>query len=66
MFGYEADMLEGQFLSMLYPTNKEFLEIGRLGRVQMQSTGRYNDERIMKRANGDLSWCRARDQANRR
>lgn len=63
MFGYETNLLEGQLLSMLYPTNKEFLEIGRLGRVQMQTTGRYSDERIMKRANGDLFWCRARGQS---
>jgi len=29
----------------------------------MRDTGRYNDERIMKRANGDLFWCRARGQS---
>lgn len=63
MFGYDAAALEGQLLSLLYPTNKEFLEIGKLGRAQMLTNGRYRDERIMKRADGELFWCRARGQS---
>ncbi|MCK0102435.1 LuxR C-terminal-related transcriptional regulator [Pseudohalocynthiibacter aestuariivivens] len=63
IFGYAAEELEGQLLSMLYPSNKEFLDIGKLGRAQMLTNGRYQDERIMKRANGELFWCRARGQS---
>lgn len=63
IFSYEAANLEGQLLAMLYPTNKEFLEIGRIGRAQMQAKGHYNDERIMKRANGELFWCRVRGKS---
>lgn len=63
MFGFDATALEEQLLEILYPTNKEFLEVGRIGRAQMQETGRYHDERVMKRADGTLFWCRARGQS---
>jgi len=63
MFGYTRTQLEGQLLSMLYPSNKEFIEIGIPARQRMQETGRYNDERIMMRSDGSLFWVRARGQA---
>lgn len=63
MFGFDAVALEGRLLEILYPTNQEFLEIGRIGRAQMLATGRYHDERVMKRADGTLFWCRARGQS---
>ncbi len=63
MFGFDAAALEGQLLEILYPSNKEFLEIGRIGRAQMQATGSYHDDRVMKRADGSLFWCHARGQS---
>ena len=62
-FAFTASELEGKLLSHLYPSNKEFLDIGRHGRNHMKTDGRYNDERIMKRAGGELFWCRVRGQA---
>ena len=64
MFGYNISELRGQLLSILYPSNKEFLDIGRLGRAGMMESGRYQDERIMKRADGTLFWCRARGHSH--
>ena len=63
MFGYPRDLLEGQSLSMLYPTAAEFDRIGRLGEKLMAGSGQYRDERIMRRRSGDLFWCRVRGQS---
>ncbi|KAJ54388.1 LuxR family transcriptional regulator [Actibacterium mucosum KCTC 23349] len=68
MFGYrQADMM-GKMMSMLYPSTREFVETGRLGREGLMKTGRYMDERIMRKQDGTLFWCRARghtaDRAN--
>lgn len=43
-----------------YPSEDEFQRIGERGLAAMRETGEYNDERIMRRANGDLFWCRVR------
>lgn len=63
MFGYAPEALEGQSLSMLYPSDAEFERIGRLGARAMTGTGRYRDERIMRRRSGDLFWCRVRGRS---
>lgn len=63
IFGYPAADLEGALLAKLYPSNEEFLEVGRMGRAAMLTCGYYQDERIMKRADGELFWCRVRGQA---
>lgn len=63
MFGYAAEELAGASLSMLYPTPKEFRRIGLLGAEKMKGSGRYRDERIMRRRSGELFWCRVRGQS---
>jgi len=62
-FGFERDKLIGQSLAMLYPSEDEFHRIGEIGTGAMRVNGRYNDERIMRRADGSLFWCRARGQS---
>jgi len=57
MFGYKADELAGKSLALLYPSTKEFIDIGQLGWGQMKETLHYNDNRIMKRRDGNLFWC---------
>lgn len=57
MFGYAgADLVAASFL-MLYPTMDEFLRTGDRIIPIMNAKGRYSDERIMRRANGELFWC---------
>jgi PAS domain S-box-containing protein len=63
MFGFEPSALAGQSLSILYPSTEEFLRVGAIGLEQMRVTGYYTDERIMRRRNGEMFWCRVRGQS---
>lgn len=63
MFGYPLDALTDASLSILYPSSEEFLHIGRVGAAAMKGTGRYRDERIMRRRDGQLFWCRVCGQS---
>ncbi|RYF15538.1 MAG: PAS domain S-box protein [Comamonadaceae bacterium] len=67
MFGYAPQELAGRPLAPLYPSENEYLHIGRLGLPVMRDQGTYGDERIMKRRDGSLFWChvvgRALDRA---
>jgi PAS domain S-box-containing protein len=62
-FGYSVTELEGQSLQCLYPTAEEFDRIGAIGLERMRRDSYYVDERIMKRRNGQLFWCRVRGQS---
>lgn len=63
MFGYPPEALAGQSLARLYPSGEEFQRIGEIGLEQMRQSGVYLSERIMRRRNGDLFWCRVRGQS---
>jgi PAS domain S-box-containing protein len=63
MFGHAPEDLTGASLSILYPSSEEFQYIGRIGQEIMRGTGRYRDERIMRRKCGQLFWCRVRGQS---
>jgi PAS domain S-box-containing protein len=63
LFGFAPSALVGQSLSLLYPSHHEFEQIGQTGYILMQATGRYQDERIMRRADGSLFWCAVRGRA---
>ncbi len=63
MFGYGKAELEGHSLSKLYPSTEEFRRIGEIGVEKMRDLGRYADERIMRRKDGALFWCRVRGQS---
>lgn len=63
MFRHPVAVLEGKSLSTLYPSSEEYERIGALGLKMMQGTGRYEDERIMRRADGSHFWCRVRGQS---
>lgn len=60
MFRFEKQELTNKTFSILYPTDKEFVNIRDRGVQQLRDTNRYWDERIMARSNGDLFWCRVR------
>lgn len=50
-------------LANFYPSIEDFRRIGARGLDAMQKTGCYSDERIMKRLDGTMFWCRARGQS---
>ncbi|KWZ35056.1 LuxR C-terminal-related transcriptional regulator [Burkholderia anthina] len=57
-----ADLI-GKSYSVLYPSTDEFQRIGeRIARV-MVANGVYSDDRIMKRADGELFWCHVTGRA---
>jgi PAS domain S-box-containing protein len=57
IFGYTAGQLKGQSFSVLYPTLDEFERTGARIAPILNRQGFYSDERIMKRAGGELFWC---------
>jgi len=63
MFGYDCARLDGQSFAVLYPTQDEFLRTGDRIIPIMNAKGRYSDERIMRRANGELFWCHVSGRA---
>jgi PAS domain S-box-containing protein len=65
MFGYTRGELQGLSFLELYPTMDEFLRTGDRIIPIMNAKGRYSDERIMRRADGDLFWCHVTGHAMR-
>ena len=63
MFGYSAGRLNGQSFSVLYPTMDEFLRTGDRIVPIKNAKGRYSDERIMRRGDGELFWCHVTGRA---
>ena len=63
MFGYKRGDLDGKSFQVLYPTMDEFLRTGDRIIPVMNAKGVYSDERIMRRANGELFWCHVSGRA---
>ncbi|MCV2358454.1 MULTISPECIES: helix-turn-helix transcriptional regulator [Roseateles] len=67
MFGFEQQDLIGQSFAVLFPSDVEFRRIGQRIQTAMLGCGSYQDERLMRRRDGRLQWCRvhghARDMA---
>ncbi|MCV2888539.1 LuxR C-terminal-related transcriptional regulator [Ruegeria aquimaris] len=63
MFGGDEGDYRDMPLLNLYPSHEDFERIGKRGLQAMLETGYYTDERIMRRRNGDLFWCRARGKS---
>lgn len=57
IFGATRDALIGQSFQVLYPSADEFERTGARIVPIMNKLGLYSDERIMKRASGELFWC---------
>jgi PAS domain S-box-containing protein len=58
MFGYTQAELAGQSVKLLYPSVDEFERTGARLVPLLNREGAYSDERIMRRAGGELFWCR--------
>ena len=70
MFRAERDQLIGRSFEMLYPTADEFERTGRRIAAQLDSKGRYADERVMRgladgsgSREGELFWCHVSGRA---
>jgi PAS domain S-box-containing protein len=57
MFGAEREQLIGQSFRVLYPTQGEYERTGERIVASLDVDGRYADERVMRRASGELFWC---------
>ena len=67
MFGAAREQLIGQSFEVLYPSPDEFERTGARIIASLDATGRYADERIMKRLAGprgaELFWCHVSGRA---
>lgn len=62
-FGGAPEDFSNVPLARFYPSIEDYRRIGERGLEAMHKTGRYADERVMKRSDGTLFWCRARGQS---
>ena len=64
IFGYAREALIGQSFQVLYPSPDEFERIGaRIAAHHEHLRHATRDDRIMKRANGELFWCHVTGRA---
>ena len=70
MFRAERQQLIGRSFEILYPTADEFERTGQRIAAQLDSAGRYADERVMRRLadaagtrEGELFWCHVSGRA---
>ena len=63
IFGETEAYFENRSFRELYPSESDYDRIAVVGGEIMRQTGRYDDERIMQRLNGELFWCRVRGQS---
>ncbi len=63
MFGAARDVLIGQSFQVLYPSADEYERLGaRMGPI-LNAKGHYADDRLMKRASGEVFWCHVTGRA---
>ena len=63
MFGWSRELLKGQSFLVLYPSAEEYERLGQRMIPILNAKGRYADDRIMKRANGEVFWCHVSGRA---
>ena len=63
MFGHAREALVGRSFELLYPSHAEFERTGERIVASLDKAGRYTDDRIMKRAGGELFWCHVSGRA---
>lgn len=66
MFGYPQGALWEKSIAVLYPSNREFVDVGKFGLKAMSDDGCYSDERIMQRADNSQFWCAVRGRSTTR
>jgi PAS domain S-box-containing protein len=63
MFGFSRELLLGQSFQVLYPSADEYERLGAHMAPILNAKGFYADNRIMKRANGEMFWCHVSGRA---
>lgn len=63
MFGAEREQLIGQSFAVLYPSAEEYERTGERIVASLGRDGRYADDRVMRRVNGELFWCHVSGRA---
>ncbi|AYM98684.1 PAS domain S-box protein [Acidovorax sp. 1608163] len=63
MFGASREVLMGQSFQVLYPSADEYERLGAHMAPILNAKGHYADNRVMKRANGELFWCHVSGRA---
>jgi PAS domain S-box-containing protein len=63
MFGWSRELLAGQSFMVLYPSAEEYERLGARMVPILNAKGHYADDRIMKRANGEVFWCHVTGRA---
>ena len=63
MFGASREVLLGQSFQILYPSADEYERLGAHMAPILNAKGHYADNRVMKRANGELFWCHVSGRA---
>ena len=63
MFGAQREVLIGQSFQVLYPSADEYERLGARMTPILNAKGHYADDRIMKRANGEVFWCHVTGRA---
>jgi PAS domain S-box-containing protein len=63
MFGWSRELLIGQSFMVLYPTADEYERLGARMAPILNAKGHYADDRIMKRASGEVFWCHVTGRA---
>ncbi len=63
MFGASREVLVGQSFLVLYPSADEYERLGARMEPILNARGHYADDRIMKRASGELFWCHVTGRA---
>jgi PAS domain S-box-containing protein len=63
MFGWSRELLTGQSFMVLYPTVDEYERLGARMAPILNAKGHYADDRIMKRASGEVFWCHVTGRA---
>ena len=63
IFGWEPDALVGQPVSVVWPSEADYAEVGRFAAPVLARGGALDCERDMNRRDGRRIWCRLRAQA---
>ena len=63
MFRAPREALVGASFALLYPSSDEFERTGQRIVASLDAEGRYADERVMRRLDGDLFWCHVSGRA---
>jgi PAS domain S-box-containing protein len=63
MFGWSRELLVSQSFLVLYPSADEYERLGARMAPILNVKGHYADDRIMKRASGEVFWCHVTGRA---